>query len=39
MLALRSILRPTRIVYAHCAISFGIYDPKQARVVGDDLTG
>ena len=32
MLTLRSILHPTRIVYAHCDIPCGIYDPEQARI-------
>ena len=32
MLTLRSLLRPTRIVDAHCDIPCGIYDPEQARI-------
>ena len=32
MLTLRSILRPTRLVHAHCDIPCGIYDPEQARI-------
>src|SRR3989337_585181 len=32
MLSLRSILRPTRIVDAHCDIPCGVYDPEQARI-------
>jgi nickel superoxide dismutase len=32
MLTLRSILRPARIVDAHCDIPCGIYDPEQARI-------
>ena len=32
MLTLRTILRPTRIVDAHCDIPCGIYDPEQARI-------
>ncbi len=32
MLSLRSILRPTRIVDAHCDIPCGVYDPQQARI-------
>jgi hypothetical protein len=32
MLTLCSILRPTCIVYAHCDIPCGIYDPEQARI-------
>src|SRR5687768_16059786 len=32
MLTLRSLLRPTRIVNAHCDIPCGIYDPEQARI-------
>ena len=32
MLTLRSILRPARVVYAHCDIPCGIYDPEQARI-------
>ena len=32
MLTLRSILRPTRIVDAHCDIPCGVYDPEQARI-------
>ena len=30
MLTLRSILRPTRRVHAHCDIPCGVYDPEQA---------
>jgi nickel superoxide dismutase len=32
MLTLRSLLRPTRVVDAHCDIPCGIYDPAQARI-------
>ena len=32
MLTLRAILRPTRIVDAHCDIPCGVYDPEQARI-------
>ena len=32
MLTFRSILRPSRIVSAHCDIPCGIYDPEQARI-------
>ena len=32
MLTLRSILRPARIVDAHCDVPCGIYDPEQARI-------
>ena len=32
MLSLRTILRPTRIVDAHCDIPCGVYDPEQARI-------
>ena len=32
MLTLRAILRPTRIVDAHCDVPCGIYDPEQARI-------
>ena len=32
MRSLRTILRPTRIVDAHCDIPCGIYDPEQARI-------
>ena len=32
MLTLRSILRPVRVVDAHCDIPCGIYDPEQARI-------
>jgi nickel superoxide dismutase len=32
MLTLRSIMRPTRIVDAHCDLPCGIYDPEQARI-------
>ena len=32
MLTLRSILRPTRRVHAHCDVPCGIYDPEQARI-------
>ncbi|MBA3740868.1 MAG: superoxide dismutase, Ni [Chloroflexi bacterium] len=32
MLTLRSILRPTRVVDAHCDIPCGVYDPQQARI-------
>ena len=32
MLSLRTILRPSRMVDAHCDIPCGIYDPEQARI-------
>jgi nickel superoxide dismutase len=32
MLTLRSLLRPTRVVHAHCDVPCGIYDPEQARI-------
>lgn len=32
MLTLRSLVRPTRVVDAHCDIPCGIYDPAQARI-------
>jgi nickel superoxide dismutase len=32
MLTIRSILRPTRVVDAHCDVPCGIYDPEQARI-------
>ena len=32
MLSIRSILRPTRVVDAHCDVPCGIYDPEQARI-------
>ena len=32
MLTLRTILRPTRLVDAHCDIPCGVYDPEQARI-------
>jgi nickel superoxide dismutase len=32
MLTLRSILRPIRVVDAHCDIPCGVYDPEQARI-------
>jgi nickel superoxide dismutase len=32
MLKLRNVLRPRRIVHAHCDIPCGIYDPEQARI-------
>ncbi|MEO8511517.1 MAG: superoxide dismutase, Ni [Chloroflexota bacterium] len=32
MLTLRAILRPTRVVDAHCDIPCGVYDPEQARI-------
>ena len=32
MLTLHSLLRPTRVVDAHCDIPCGIYDPAQARI-------
>ena len=32
MLTLRSILRPIRLVDAHCDIPCGVYDPEQARI-------
>ena len=37
MLTLRSILRPTRIVDAHCDIPCGIYDPEQARIEAESV--
>jgi nickel superoxide dismutase len=32
MITLRSLLRPTRVVDAHCDIPCGVYDPEQARI-------
>ena len=32
MLTIRSLLRPSRIVDAHCDVPCGIYDPEQARI-------
>ncbi len=32
MLTIRSILRPSRVVDAHCDVPCGIYDPEQARI-------
>ena len=32
MLTLRSILRPTRRVHAHCDVPCGVYYPEQARI-------
>jgi nickel superoxide dismutase len=32
MITLRSLVRPTRRVHAHCDIPCGIYDPEQARI-------
>ena len=32
MFPIRSLLRPTRHVHAHCDIPCGIYDPEQARI-------
>ena len=32
MITLRALLRPSRIVDAHCDIPCGIYDPEQARI-------
>lgn len=37
MLTLRSILRPTRVVDAHCDIPCGIYDPAQARIEAESV--
>ena len=32
MITLRALLRPDRIVDAHCDIPCGVYDPEQARI-------
>ena len=32
MLTIRSLLRPSRFVDAHCDVPCGIYDPEQARI-------
>src|SRR6187549_1037610 len=32
MLSFRGLMRPSRIVDAHCDIPCGIYDPEQARI-------
>ena len=37
MLTLRSILRPTRRVHAHCDIPCGIYDPTAAKIAADTV--
>jgi nickel superoxide dismutase len=32
LITLRTLLRPSRRVHAHCDIPCGIYDPEQARI-------
>ena len=32
MITLRALLRPSRVVDAHCDIPCGVYDPEQARI-------
>ena len=37
MITLRALLRPSRIVDAHCDIPCGIYDPTAAKVAADTV--
>ncbi len=37
MLTIRAILRPTRVVHAHCDLPCGIYDPEQARIEAESV--
>jgi nickel superoxide dismutase len=34
---LRHLLRPTRIVHAHCDLPCGVYDPAQARIEAESV--
>ena len=34
---LRALLRPRRVVHAHCDLPCGIYDPAQARVEAESV--
>src|SRR5688500_7747919 len=34
---LEALLRPRRIVHAHCDLPCGIYDPAQARIEADSV--
>jgi nickel superoxide dismutase len=34
---LRSILAPSRVVYAHCDLPCGVYDPAQARIEAESV--
>jgi nickel superoxide dismutase len=35
--ALAGLLRPTRVVHAHCDLPCGVYDPAQARIEAESV--
>jgi nickel superoxide dismutase len=35
--ALSALLRPRRVVHAHCDLPCGVYDPAQARIEADSI--
>jgi nickel superoxide dismutase len=34
---LEALLRPSRVVYAHCDVPCGVYDPAQARIEAESV--
>ncbi len=34
---LKSLLKPTRVVHAHCDLPCGVYDPAQARIEAESV--
>jgi nickel superoxide dismutase len=34
---LEALLRPSRVVHAHCDVPCGVYDPAQARIEADSV--
>jgi nickel superoxide dismutase len=36
---LEALLKPTRVVHAHCDLPCGVYDPAQARIEAESVKG
>jgi nickel superoxide dismutase len=36
---IEALLRPTRVVHAHCDLPCGVYDPAQARIEAESVKG
>ena len=36
---LTDLLRPSRVVHAHCDLPCGVYDPAQARIEAESVMG
>jgi nickel superoxide dismutase len=39
MLSLRRLLTPTTVVFGHCDLPCGVYDPAQARIEAESIKG